>query len=82
VDKWEGRLVVEQWQPRPPWLFILGHFLLQNLTSILVHQAGALHLRIQEDLQRQDQALLPTTEEDAIMAVEQLLLIDLVAVHL
>ena len=67
-----------------PWLFLLDHFLLQNLTNILVlvHQAGALRLRIQEDLPRQDQVLLPITEEDAIMAVEQLLLTDLVPVHL
>ena len=67
-----------------PWLFLLDHFLLQNLTNILVlvHQAGALRLRIQEELQGQDRALLPITEEDAIMAVEQLLLTDLVPVHL
>lgn len=49
---------------------------------LLVHQARALRLQMQEELQGQDQALPPTTEEDAIMAVEQLLLIDLVPVHL
>jgi hypothetical protein len=67
-----------------PWLFLLGHFLLQNLTNILalVHQAGALRLRIQEELQGQDRALLPITEEDAFMAVVQPRLIDLVPVHL
>ena len=67
-----------------PLAFLLGHYLLQNLTKILVlvHQAGALRPQIQEELQGQDQALLPITEEDAIMAVEQPLLIDLAPVHL
>lgn len=66
----------------PLGFFFWVIFPLQNLTNILVHQAGALRLRIQEDLPRQDQVLLPITEEDAIMAVEQLLLIDLVPFHL
>jgi hypothetical protein len=45
---------------------------LQNLTNILVQHPKVLRPRIQEGQPRQDPELLPTTEEEDTMAVEQL----------